>query len=85
MNSEVFRALLALDSYNRDYNAGIEGLEGNALGNATIIKRDGFEPAQDIGFYAIGLFVNDETIISFRGTDEIDGDAWPPANGSDAL
>jgi len=45
MDSEVFRALLALDSYNRDYNPGIFGLEGEAIGDATIVRRDNVQAA----------------------------------------
>ena len=61
MDHDVFRALLALDSYNRGYNPGIEGLEASSLGNADIILTDGEPDAQDIGFYAIAYFWNDET------------------------
>jgi hypothetical protein len=36
MNEDVFRAILAMDSYNRGYNAGITGLSGTQIGNATV-------------------------------------------------
>lgn len=69
MDSDVFRALLALDAYNRGYHTGIDGLVGNSIGSATIIRTDGEQPASDIGFYAIAYAWNGETIISYRGTD----------------
>lgn len=40
ISSDLFRAILALDSYNRGYNAGVgdpsTGLPGTQIGNATI-------------------------------------------------
>ena len=73
MDNDVFRAILALDSYNRGYHPGIEGLSsavGTNIGMATIIGDDGQQAAQDIGFYAIAYEWNGETIISYRGTDQ---------------
>jgi hypothetical protein len=70
MDQDVFPALLALDSYNRGYHPGIDGLAGNSIGEATIVRTDDDPDAQDIGFYAIAYSWNGETIISYRGTDE---------------
>jgi hypothetical protein len=40
INDDVFRAILAMDAYNRGYNAGIAGLggEGTQLGTAVLAK-----------------------------------------------
>jgi hypothetical protein len=42
MNEDLFLAILAMDSYNRGYGAGVKGLEVNAnitkLGRATIVS-----------------------------------------------
>lgn len=71
MDDQVLRAILALDSYNRGYGQGILGLsddEGILLGTAEIVLSDGFQDAQNVGFYAIAYEWNGETIISYRGT-----------------
>jgi Ca2+-binding RTX toxin-like protein len=83
MNSELFKAILAMDSYNRGYGAGIDTTNGNGLGgigstigNATIItdssklSADG-APRLDIpaGFYAVAYtLASGEKVISYRGT-----------------
>ena len=40
ISDDLFRAILAMDAYNRRYNAGIgapvTGLAGNQIGNATL-------------------------------------------------
>ncbi|MCH3014575.1 hypothetical protein K3W98_14770, partial [Listeria monocytogenes] len=58
INSDLFLAILALDSYNRGYRQGIAGLSsqsGTSLGNAIIYQdsqsADG--SAQAAGFYGI--------------------------------
>jgi hypothetical protein len=79
MNRDLFLAILAMDSYNRGYGAGISGLNENGdIGNATIRvfsvdEQDGWQAA---GFYAIAYdmtgvagFTADERVISYRGTD----------------
>ncbi len=40
ISKDIFLAILAMDSYNRDYGAGIN-LTGNAIGNATIGTNSG--------------------------------------------
>lgn len=35
MSNDLFMAILAMDSYNRGYNAGID-IIGNQIGNATL-------------------------------------------------
>jgi hypothetical protein len=88
MNRDLFLAILAMDSYNRGYGAGVNGLaETGSIGNATIRafgedEQKGWEAA---GFYAIGYTLNGERIISYRGTNfettgglasELAKDAW---------
>jgi len=74
ISPELFKAILALDSYNRGYGAGIE-LTGTEIGNATIgidssVIKDTDDVRRDIpaGFYAIAYSYNGQTIISYRGT-----------------
>ena len=74
MNADVFRAILAMDSYNRRYGQGVNGLSavpGTQLGAATVlddsILRLGAESAET-GFYASAYSWNGRTYISYRGT-----------------
>jgi len=73
MNRDLFLAILAMDSYNRGEDAGINGLsETGAIGEATVREfepkeKDGWE---DSNFYAIAYNWNGRTIISYRGTDD---------------
>lgn len=68
-------AILAMYSYYRGYNPGIEGLggigssSGDGIRNATVVSEDRSSDAQDTGFYAVAYEWNGETIISCRGTD----------------
>ena len=87
MNSNIFKAILSMDAYNRGYNAQIKfgdapgdyslDTAGTQLGNAAIYKNIGNEDAQDIGFYGLAYQVKDEngnvidTVISYRGTDQL--------------
>jgi hypothetical protein len=53
---DLFLAILALDSYNRGYEPGIQGLSdtiGTQIGNATITKTSNGQAAKDAGFYAV--------------------------------
>ncbi|PZP55670.1 MAG: hypothetical protein DI586_06145 [Micavibrio aeruginosavorus] len=75
MNNNLMKAILAMDSYNRGYNAGIQ-LSQNPdvmLGNAKIIMNSsvlGNGKDQAIGFYAIAYqLAGGEKVISYRGTD----------------
>ena len=80
MNSDLFKAILALDSYNRGYGASIKfgNLSGNnsvdapetPIGNATIFRANGDLTAQSIGFYGIAYDYAGEKVVSFRGTDD---------------
>ncbi len=71
---DLFLAILALDSYNRGYNAGVAGLsDAGSLGTATLTtdstEKLGLGATQAAGFYATAYDWNGETIISYRGTD----------------
>jgi hypothetical protein len=80
-------AILSMDSYNRGYGAGID-LTGSALGNATLSTDStiklGLPTTSAAGFYAAAYSWNGKTIVSYRGTDNIDpltvgdgaSDAW---------
>ncbi|WP_298303281.1 tandem-95 repeat protein, partial [uncultured Erythrobacter sp.] len=79
MNRELMLAILALDSYNRNYgqntltNLGDSVTDqeeaGRKLGDATILNVDLPEGSIEAGFYAITYDWNGERIISYRGTD----------------
>jgi hypothetical protein len=71
MNPDLFRSILAMDSYNRGYGAGIAVLpESGQIGGATIRAFQAGEQSgwQSTGFYAIAYNWNGETVISYRGT-----------------
>ena len=59
MNEDVFRAILAMDSYNRGYNAGVTGLldtQGTQIGTAAISGRSSSaenSPEVNADFYAV--------------------------------
>lgn len=72
LSNNLFYSILALDAYNRGYDAKLPGLSdatGTQLGDAKIIATAGDKAAQDIGFYALAYDWNGKTIISYRGTD----------------
>ena len=87
IDSEVFRSILAMDSYNRNYDAGII-ISGNQIGTATLgidsTQALGLQQTQAASFFAQAYTWNGETVISFRGTDQAEpswenwtlGDAW---------
>lgn len=90
-STELMYAILAMDSYNRDYNVGIN-VDGTVVGMATILDKDAFITAEeyqewiDAGFYAIAYDYNGETVISYRGTDsytELLLTSLPIAGGND--
>lgn len=70
INDDVFRAILAMDSYNRGYLPGI-ALSGTELGTATI-RTDIALPtgSQVASFFAQAYSWNGHTVISYRGTDQ---------------
>ncbi len=66
-----------MDSYNRGYGEGIEGLggAGSQLGSATLLNVPIPDGSEQLGFFATAYSYDydndniDETIISYRGTD----------------
>jgi hypothetical protein len=76
VSTELYLALLAMDSYNRGYNAGLDlaasGVSATNIGNATLgIKSDvaTISPEYAAGFFAQSYTLNGQKIISYRGTD----------------
>ncbi|MEZ5815416.1 MAG: hypothetical protein R3E13_11965 [Alphaproteobacteria bacterium] len=73
LQPELMNAILAMDAYNRGYDASIElpsAIDGSvSIGKATIIDAKGDTAAQAIGFYALAYDYDGQTIISYRGTD----------------
>lgn len=74
ISDTLFSAVLALDAYNRGYGAEIPGLSdapGTGIGNAVVLASEGGESAQAVGFYAIAYTWGERTVISYRGTDNL--------------
>jgi hypothetical protein len=87
---DLFLAILAMDSYNRGYDAGIKMPAGTLLGSATIIKdssilrENGERSDIPTGFYAIAYeLASGERIIAFRGTDKLPANPFGSGSGSD--
>jgi Ca2+-binding RTX toxin-like protein len=73
LNTNVFQAILAMDSYNRGYGANVNGLSqtlGTMIGTASIIRNaeDAAGVAEAAGFYASAYNWNGSKVISYRGT-----------------
>jgi hypothetical protein len=83
MNGDLFLSILALDSYNRGYNAGTN-VTGEQVGTAQITSQGFSDDWQNIGFYATAYSFGGETIISYRGTDNFGAHGDFTANGSGA-
>lgn len=89
ISKDLLISILAMDAYNRGYEAGIDGLSDQTdtqIGNAKISKRlqdvsDSFRPtAISTGFYAISYTISGTStdlggkkVISYRGTDDVPG------------
>lgn len=77
IDDNLFLAILSLDSYNRGYNEGIEGLgaagaESSLIGNAKFYLQSDIEgntAGVNAGFYAAAYDWNGQKVISYRGTD----------------
>ena len=82
LDPKLMTAILAMDSYNRGYNAGIDfginpDIANIGIGNAqttitSSILGTGVDQAD--GFYAIAYQYNGEVVVSYRGTDLLTGD-----------
>ena len=77
ISNELFFSILSMDAYNRGYSPGIEGLggENSQIGTAIIGKSSSqlLDSGADVsaGFYALSYTWNGQTVISYRGTDNI--------------
>src|ERR1041384_8718042 len=68
-SDELYRAILAMDAYNRGYDAGIT-VDGNGLGTVTVGTAKGDQAARDVSFFAQAYtLAGGQVIISIRGTD----------------
>jgi hypothetical protein len=71
---DLLLALLAMDSYNQGYEEGLTH-GSKTIGSATLKDRpEGISISnwQSAGFYAAAYELPGETVISFRGTDDLD-------------
>ncbi len=84
ISDDLFKAILAMDAYNRGPNAGLN-VDGVQIGNAFL--RDDLLPAgsQAASFFAQSYTWNGETIISYRGTDILPGGTNPFLSASSWL
>lgn len=75
INSDLMRAILALDAYNRGYNAGVilpgGDDQGTQIASATILGKKGDATAQASSFYGVAYtLAGGSNVISYRGTDQ---------------
>lgn len=82
LSDTLFNAILAMDSYNKGYDASIvlpDGTDGSIkIGEAAIVDNStealGNGVDSSIGFYALAYSYDGDIIISYRGTDyPVDG------------
>jgi hypothetical protein len=90
ISNDLMLAILAMDSYNRGYGAGIDlgansDTAGTRIGTATVTKNKGDEAAQSAGFYAIAYDWNGQKVIAYRGTDNPTLRADPIIGASDIV
>jgi len=93
ISKDLFLAVLAMDSYNRDYNAGFDDLggTGSQIGTATVLNGSELlvdenqqRLDQPAGFYAVAYDTPYGTVISYRGTDNVfNWTPWSDTPGSD--
>lgn len=81
ISNKIFLSILSLDSYNRGYNEGIEGLgsEDVSVGNATLSSQSSVlenSPELNAGFFAAVYDWNGSRVISYRGTDSAVELSW---------
>jgi hypothetical protein len=79
ISKELFLAVLAMDSYNRGYDAGITdepkgdtnglGEGGSSIGGANVLNTPLPPDSASIGFYAVAYDTPYGKVISYRGTD----------------
>ncbi len=68
ISGDLFRAILAMDSYDRGYNAGLI-VAGSELGNASLTRAEEGTAAQNASFFAQAYNWNGEIVIAYRGSD----------------
>jgi hypothetical protein len=77
MNRDVFLSILAMDSYNRGYGQGINGLaDMGSIGSATILRQSNILAGStevNVGFYASAYLWDGVQVISYRGTNFVPG------------
>ena len=81
ISKDLSLSILSMDAYNRGYNPGIANLSdagGTGLGIATILNVPLPQGSQVADFYALAYTIGagveialGTTVISYRGTDEI--------------
>lgn len=96
ISKELYLAILAMDSYNRGYGAGIAdgdtndqdglGEAGSQIGDAAVLNIPLPFGSQPAGFYAVAYQTEDYgTIISYRGTDGLTLGGDTIQGGSDII
>ncbi len=87
MTTELYMALLSMDSYNRGYGQRLDvvaaGASNTQIGNATIGTDALPSGAISAGFFAQSYTLNGQKIISYRGTDQVITPPWSDSPGSD--
>jgi hypothetical protein len=69
--SNLLLSILSLDSYNRGYDPGMAGVDGNQIGTATAVKDSQQIPgSRAASFYAVKYHdaSSGDDVISYRGT-----------------
>jgi hypothetical protein len=79
ISDDLFMAILSMDAYNRGYGQGLV-VSGDQIGNAflSIIANDPEGVARNASFFAQSYTWNGQTVISYRGTDDL---VWDPIYG----
>lgn len=72
-SEELFMAILAMDSYNREYLPKIGNMPiGTSIGNATILAETDLPNGAILAsFAAVAYSYDGGTVISYRGTDDL--------------
>ncbi len=82
VSNTLMQAILAMDAYNQGYNKGIDHGE-TQIGLATFSDDKGDTEAQTAGFYAVAYNYDGQTVISYRGTDNLSLFPDPLSGGGD--